>query len=331
MFQPAFIALQKMNNSGSMMRHDYNLAVICGLARSGTTYVGKILSRARGVHLIHEPLNKDFGVKGVPRWYSYADDADRKNSDDTKKLICDIIHFKAAWSHSSPPEYPLLTRLSKRSYGGRSGLVWSGLRVKKFLGFPFDTVCIKDPFATFAADHLIKSYEAKVICMIRHPCALYLSQKMRGQAAHIEDLFAQPELVDSYAKDIPSRTWKSAMRLAPAGVALLWKIMARTLSSQAKELENLSIVRHEDLCVDPVKAIEGICAHLGISYGPRIDKYINETSRGNRVFAKGGKLHSFKRNSLALMDAWRGEITPQEEEMIQEVVGDDVHLFYERW
>jgi hypothetical protein len=225
----------------------------------------------------------------------------------------------------------MLTRLSKRVYGGRSGLVWSALRLKKSLGFSLHTVCFKDPFATFAADHLIKSHRAKVICMTRHPCALYLSQKRRGQASHIEDLLAQPDLVERYASDIPSQTWKSAMRRDPAGVALLWKIMARTLTSQAKDLENLSIVRHEDLCVDPAEVIERICAHFGMAFGSRLKQYVNETTRADRVYAKQGKLHSFRRNSLALKDAWRSEISSQEEEMIQEVVGNDVHLIYERW
>lgn len=314
-----------------MKSHNHNLVVICGLARSGTTYVGRALSRARGVHLVNEPLNKDFGVKGVPRWYPYAAGAGRENDTDTKKLIRDIIDLRAGWTHSSPPEYPLLTRLSKRVYGGRSGLVWSALRLTKFFGFPSRTLCLKDPFATFAVGHMIESYGAKAVCLTRHPCALYLSQKRRGQAAHIEDLFAQRKLRSRYAGDIPDGTWESAVRHGPAGVALLWKIMARAITSQAGVLFNLSIVRHEDLCVDPVKTIKGICDHFGIACGRRVEKFVIETSRGNRVYAKDGKLHSFKRDSLALKDAWRGEINPQEETMIREVVGEDIHLLYERW
>ena len=314
-----------------MMNQNYNLVVICGLARSGTTYVGKSLSRAKGVHLINEPLNKDFGVKGVPGWYPYADGSDRKNSAETKKLIRDISDLRAVWTRSSPPEYPLRTRLSKRVYGGRSCLGWSALQLKKILRFPFQTVCLKDPFATFAVGYMIESCNAKAVCMTKHPCALYLSHKRRGQAGHIEDLFAQSKLRDRYAGDISAGTWKSAMHNHPAEVALLWKIMARAITSQAKELANLSIVRHEDLCVDPFKAIKGIFAHLGIAYGPRIDKYITETSQGNQVYAKAGRLHFFKRNSLALKDAWRDVVSPQEMAVIQEVVGADIHLLYEQW
>ena len=315
----------------SQASRGYNVAVVCGLARSGTTYVGKALSRAQSVHLINEPLNKDFGVTGVPRWYPCADGDDRKNSAETKKLIRDIIDLRAGWTHSSPPEYPLLTRLSKRVYGGRSGLAWSALRLKKSVRLPFQTVCLKDPFATFAIGHIIESYNAKAVCLTKHPCALYLSQKRRGQEGHIEDLFAQPKLRDRYAGDISDGIWKSAIHDGPAGVALLWKIMARAITSQAKDLANLSIVRHEDLCVDPAQAIKGICAHFGIAYGRRIEKYVTETSRGNHVFAKAGTLHFFKRNSLALKDAWRAVISPQEEAVIQDVVGDDIHLLYKQW
>jgi hypothetical protein len=307
------------------------VVVICGLARSGTTYVGKCLSKAKGVRLINEPLNKDFGVKGVPRWYPYAGGADLENGADTKTLIMNIINLRAIWTHSSPPGYPLLTRLSKRLYGGRSGLVWSALKFRNTFRFPLPTICLKDPFATFAIGHMIKSYNAKVVCLTKHPCALYLSQKRRGQAAHIEDLFAQRTLRNRYAGDISAETWESAMNHIPAGVALLWKIMARAVSCQARELKNLLIVRHEDLCFDPPRVIEAVCAHLSIPYGRRIEKYISDTSRGHQVYGKAGKLHYFKRDSLVLKDAWRGQISPQEEGAIRQVVGDDIHLLYEQW
>jgi len=313
------------------MNQNCNLVVICGLARSGTTYVGKALSRAKGVHLINEPLNKDFGVKGVTHWYSYADETDREDSNDTKKLVRDIINLKAGWTRSSPPEYPFITRLSKRMYGGYSSLVWSALRLKKYLRLSFQTVCLRDPFTTFAVGYIIKSYGAKAVCLTKHPCALYLSQKRQRQATHIEDLFAQPKLRNRYAGDISAGTWKLAKQHNSAGVALLWKIMARAITSQAKDLKDLLIVRHEDLCLNPTEVIEGICDHFGITYDIRIEKYLRKTSQGNQVFAKGGKLHSFKRNSLALKDAWRGTIDPQDETMIQEVIGDDIYLIYEHW
>jgi hypothetical protein len=314
-----------------MKSHNTNLVVICGLARSGTTYVGKALSRARGVRVINEPLNKDFGVKGVPRWYPYDDGNEWENCVDTDKLIRDLIDLRAGWTHSSPPEYPLFTRLSKRVYGGRSGLVWSAVRLKNLFGFPAQTLCLKDPFATFTVGRMIQSHNAKAVCLTKHPCALYISQKRRGQASHIEDLFAQRKLRDRYAGDISDSTWESAMSHNPAGVALLWKIMARAITSQAEGNTGLSIVRHEDLCVDPAKTIQGICAHFGIRYDRRIEKYIGDTSRGNRIYAKPGRLHSFKRDSLALKDAWRGEIDTQEEMMIREIVGQDIHLLYEKW
>jgi hypothetical protein len=320
MFQSIFMALL-----------EHNLVVICGLARSGTTYVGRALSRARGVHLIHEPLNKDFGVRGVPWWYVCAGATDQDGSTTAKKLIRDIVDLKAEWIRSSPPEYPLLTRLSKRAYGGRSGLAWAGLRLYKLLGLSMPTVCFKDPFATFAIGYMIACCDARAVCLTKHPAALYFSHKRRGRREHIEDLFSQRKLLGRYAEDISPGTWETAMRHSPAGTALLWKIMARAITSQAEGFAALSVVRHEDLCVDPVKTIKGICTHLGIPFGRRAEKYILGTSRGDRIHAKAGKLHHFKRNSLALRDAWRGAISPEEEAVIQEVVGDDIHLLYENW
>jgi hypothetical protein len=314
-----------------MTNHDHNLVVICGLARSGTTYVGKALSKARGVHFIHEPLNRDFGVRGIPRWYPYAGESGGENDADTKKLIRDVVDLRAKWTHSSPPEYPFFTRLSKRVYGGRSGLVWSALRMKKRLGFPLGTLCLKDPFATFAVGHMIETHNIKAVCLTKHPCALYSSHKRRGRIELIEDLIAQRGLRNRYAMDISDSAWESAMHQHAAGVALLWKVMARAITAWTENFDNLSIVRHEDLCTDPKKTIKGICRHSGIEYGPNIESYLARTSQGDRARAKPGTLHSFKRNSLALKDAWRGEIDPDEEKMIREMVGDDFYLIYEHW
>ena len=314
-----------------MASFNYNLAVICGLARSGTTYVGKALSKASGLHLIHEPLNKDFGVRGISRWYMCAGEDSHNDSAGAIKLIRDIMELRTGWTHSSPPGYPMLTRMSKRVYGGQSGLAWSALRIKKSLGLPLQTVCFKDPFATFAVGHMIETGRAKAVCLTKHPGALYISQKRRRQPSHIEDLYAQRKLLEHYSPDLQDSTWEEAMSQAPAGVALLWKIMARAIISQAKDLAQLIIVRHEDLCEDPTKVIQGICAHLGIPYSPRIEKYVRKTSQGNRIYASEGRLHSFKRNSLALKDAWRSVISPQEESMIREVVGEDLLLLYEKW
>jgi hypothetical protein len=314
-----------------MKNHGHDLVLICGLARSGTTYVGKAISKARGVYLIHEPLNRDFGVKGIHQWYPYAGESDGENDAEIKKLIRDIVDLRAKWKHSSPPEYPLSTRLSKRVYGGRSGLVWSVLRLKKQMGFPLGILCLKDPFATFAVGHMIEAHHIKAVCLTKHPCALYSSHKRRGRIELIEDLIAQRGLHNKYATDISDSLWQSAMHQHAAGVALLWKVMARAVTAWTEESDNLSIVRHEDLCTDPKKTIKGICRHFGIGYGPPIEKYLTRTSQGNRVRAKPGTLHSFERNSLALKDAWRGEIDPDEERMIRELVGDDFYSIYEQW
>jgi hypothetical protein len=293
--------------------------------------MGKIISKAKNCHLVHEPLNKDFGVKGLSCWYPHLEENDLENDLGVIKTIQDIVSFKAKWTHTAPSDYPVITRLSKVIYGGRSGLNWSLLKLKHRLGYSFQTVCLKDPFSTFAVDHLARVHNARVICMIRHPCALYLSYIKQNIRVNMDDLRKENEFCSRYAEDIPSGVWRSAEQNKAAEVALLWKIMARTITSQDKRLKNLLLIRHEDLCVDPIKMVNNAYHFLGLSFSQKAERFIHKTCKNHRIRPKKDKFHSFKRNSLGLKDAWRDAIDPEDEKSIQNIVGNDIFLVYENW
>ena len=46
-------------------------SVISGLHRSGTTYVGRVLSLAKAITNIHEPFNHVWGLEYAPSTYTY--------------------------------------------------------------------------------------------------------------------------------------------------------------------------------------------------------------------------------------------------------------------
>lgn len=48
-----------------------NWILVTGTVRSGTTFVGKVLSLPLEVDYIHEPFNPLCGMPGIDRWHCY--------------------------------------------------------------------------------------------------------------------------------------------------------------------------------------------------------------------------------------------------------------------
>ncbi|WP_075261386.1 sulfotransferase [Geobacillus thermocatenulatus] len=57
-----------------MIKYKNNPILVTGAHRSGTTFVGKMLSLHPSIGYIQEPFNKDFGVKGIENWFLYTVD-----------------------------------------------------------------------------------------------------------------------------------------------------------------------------------------------------------------------------------------------------------------
>ncbi len=301
--------------------------IVCGLHRSGTTYVGKLLQQA-GVVVVHEPLNERFGMRDVPIAYPYVDDADNEYA----SLLDDAVNFRRAWNKDVT--YIKAQGLRRKMYqilGGRSGVRWDMLRLKSLLHFMPSQVCLKDPFMSLATPYLVKQHQLKVVCMVRHPAAIHYSTAKQGWWFDIQNLRKQSKLVSRFAMDVTDEQWKMAEKHAAASIGILWKVMVRINQELEKEDDELKIIKHEDLCLFPMETVKQICVHLGVPVTLELESFVAIHSQGDKAEAEGGKTHDFKRDSKALVDDWRDKILPEDEAILMGIVGDDVRVFYGCW
>lgn len=308
-------------------RTSASLAVVSGLHRSGTTFVGEILKQA-GTCVVHEPLNERFGMSGVPTAYPYAE----KSSDAYVPLLDDAVHFARPWNKDVT--HIRAKGWKRRLYsltGGRSGLRWARLRFLHSIGLPTSKVCLKDPFMTLAMPYLVQVLGLKVVCLVRHPAAIHYSTEKQGWRFDIDNLRRQHELIERYGRDIPEAHWNLALEHASASIAMLWKMMMRINSTQFPGDERLRMVTHETLCVKPVETARQICSHFDVPFTPALEQFVIEHSGGDRVEAKDGKTHDFRRNSQAIPDAWRGRLNANDEAIMREIVGEEVARCYGQW
>ncbi len=304
-----------------------NTGVICGLHRSGTTYIGRILSLSHSTSVIYEPFNDVWGLEYAPPRYTYwrAEDA----SSYAEEILQKALLFQGSFSK------PVSTKSGWRKtgyklFGGERHLQWNRLKLLQFLRMTPDHVIWKDPFCTFMIDYLSIIYNMKIVCMIRHPCAHYHSVSKQNWSFDISNLTRQKKLLNDYGFGISEHLWEKAKGDNLTSTALLWKIMSRLVTSISKKDNNLLLVRHEDLCMKPEAEIDHICKWLGVCFTSRMRSYVDTTSHGLYAESLNGKEHDFVRNSKALVDVWKSKVPKEKQNIILDIIGEDIKPFYTR-
>lgn len=289
--------------------------------------MGEIL-KAAGVRVVHEPLNRRFGMQGVSIAYPYAE----FQGESHVRLVDDAVTMSRPWNRSSRDiQARGLRKIAFKLTGGRSGLRWSALRMRKWLGMPHASVCMKDPFMSLATPWLVGHHGLKAICLVRHPAGIHYSTGKQSWRFSVNNLRQQSELIERYGSDITDTQWDMAEEYAAASIAVLWKLMWRVNHAFARRDDRLKLVTHESLCLQPLQTVQSICEHFDIAFTPALDGFVREHSMGGRVEAEDGRTHDFKRDSRAIPDVWRGKISKDDEAMIQAIAGRDVESIYGSW
>lgn len=309
-----------------MSRAAPRLLVICGVARSGTSYVREIVRRSCRCPLVEEPLNVHRGMAGVPVAYPYVG----PGGGEYAALVDGIATLTRPWGGRGRRKAGWRAAVGQaRGTGAR--LHWEALRLAGRLGAGPPCLLWKDPFATLATAYLRRRHDARIVCMIRHPGAVTASMRRLGWPFRIDFLRRQPELLAAYGYGIMPRHWEMARSNVAAGIAILWKLMVRINCEASGGDPGLLLIRHEDLCRNPAAAATRILAQFDSDFTPAGRRFVARHSTGGGVGARDGRPHDFLRDSESLTEAWRGEFDPADEAVMRDIIGGDLLHAYERW
>eukprot|EP00752_Nemacystus_decipiens_P016866 g15098.t1 len=268
--------------------------LVTGTHRSGTTWMGKMLSANRSVAYIHEPFNVDEARFGLPiqHWFSYLPD------------VADPAAFDAAYR-----------RLLKFQGPGMAGGGAAG-KAKAFikrLGF---SMLIKDPLALMSADQLARDYGLQVVCMIRHPLAFCSSIKKWGWAFPFADFLAQPKLMaDHFAeyRDDITRFANDEQPIVDQGI-LLWNLLHSVIKTYQDQHNEWLFIRHEDATQQPDEVFRDTYQRLGLAYTPAAQAAVAASSQSDRGETKD---HQFKaRDKDAVLKTWQDRLDADEIDQI---------------
>jgi len=298
------------------------VVIVTGMHRSGTTFIGKVLEVSDYYYYIHEPLNFQYGVEGVPCWYPFLDVEGQVNRE-LRVLLDSLYNMKLKFK--VPPSKGL-NKFFRYFVRSRGHLDY--LKYKAFSLFRKKEVLVKDPFLALSAAYLAHNYpDVKVIYIVRHPVAIYNSISRMKWKFDFNNILQQSYLVENYARDLISFMRKKDLPLWEE-VALLWKVIYRVVYHHARILgtEKALVIKHEDFSLSPFETINTIFSFLGYERNSKVDSFIKENMFATSAKIDEKRLHNFKRNAREMAYAWRKRWKPEYDKILQ-LVGDEIKAF----
>lgn len=292
-----------------------NPIVISGSPRSGSTWLGKVLSNHPETIYIHEPFN--IGIKREQSPFKYWIEG---VFDEQSKL-----HQKAVKNYLKE-FYALTPSFLKKTFKPVKGI--KTLRDFRWLVNDRNkkTTILKDPIAFFALEWIFKNITPKIIVSIRHPAGVISSLLAKKWGYDFNDMLAQPELMDKYLKPFKKQITEFAKTPPPLidqGI-LLWNCVYHTaFIYQEKYAEDWLFVKNEDLSLDSMEAFEKVLKYGDLSFDGLVKDYIEETTK-----PKDNVETEFVRDSAKNIKSWRSRLSKEEISYIKSETKDVWELFY---
>lgn len=156
--------------------------LVTGIHRSGTTWVGRMISESNSVQYIHEPFNIHYKGKESPieHWFEYYS---LSTSAQTEQEVLNYLQSMYR---------PSLKSIFKNLIKGDVNKLFTSDDPK---GNLFGRPLLKDPIAIMSAPWLYNKVDCDVIVCIRHPAAFVASIKEKDWDFDFNQLLEQEKLM----------------------------------------------------------------------------------------------------------------------------------------
>ncbi|MCB2221952.1 MAG: sulfotransferase [Bacteroidetes bacterium] len=286
------------------------LIFVTGAHRSGTTWVGRMMSIPKYVRYIHEPFNIDEPrIHPLKFWFEYVSlDDPKEKQQEVYKYLNDLIEFNAK---GLKKEFLMIR-------GPRDVLRFFKSAYERINKRPL----IKDPLAIMSTEWIAKKFRADVVIMVRHPAAFVASIKVKKWRHTFSHFLEQDKLMKElkpFEKQIKAYS-DSPPNLVDQGI-LLWNLIYYQVSQLQSKYPRWIYVRHEDLSLNPVDEYRKLYKKVHL----RFDSHTRKKILDSTTAKKAGRL---KRDSRKNITTWKKRLTEEEIERIKNGTRDIWQKYY---
>lgn len=285
--------------------------------------MGRLLCLSGEAHGIHEPFNPRFPRSWLapppPTWFHHASPDDSELQDQ----VADIVALRPPWRamaarSASPRHVAAVARdVVSARFARRRGA----------------RALLKDPIAFFSAEWLAARFDALPVVLVRHPAAFASSLLRLRWSFDFANLTRQPSLLEGplapFAAEIEAAARRGDLDLIDQAI-LLWRATAATALQLRYTHPDWTVVRYEDLAVNPVPALRGLYRDLDLRWSQRVAagvvRYSGEQNRSEVARRdKGG----VRRSSGEAMWTWRQRLTGDEIARVRDGTADVAAELYD--
>jgi hypothetical protein len=295
--------------------------LVTGSHRSGTTWVGRMLTLAPGLAYVHEPFNvgrwPGWMRSRLPHWYLYVCE---ENEGAYAPLLQDVLRFRYPIRNIVGARHP---RQVGRMLAEWPRSVWYRSRGMRPV--------LKDPIALLSAEWLARRFGAEVVVMIRHPAAFAGSLKRLGWGFDFKNWADQPlflrDLAGPYERQI--RDYASHERDLIDQSVLMWNVIHHVVRGYRERHPEWIFLRHEDLAEEPVAGFRRLYGRLGLPWDQGVEDAIARSSTGRWRGEVPRVLHrTVHRDSRSARWTWLRRLSREERERIRAGTADVAGDFY---
>ncbi len=272
--------------------------VVTGLPRSGTSWVGTMLTLSRETVYVNEPMNPSHPPGRCPGVLSH---------DITHRFEyvpgTDPAAWRAAFQETAALRYHLIAEL-RRNHAPYDLARAAKYQAAFLLGrFTRRRALLDDPYAVLSSTWLADEIGATVIVLVRDPVSLVGSWAALGWRADLHDLLSQPALMSEVLAD--REEW--LRQAADSGddvrsLATLWNDVYLAVSRLPHP--DVHLVRYEDLANDPVPQFRHLYELSGLTWSPRVEQRVRTATSGESA---GGGAFSWHLRSGASRTAYSAQ------------------------
>lgn len=268
--------------------------LVTGVPRSGTTWLARLLSMARGAALTgREPMNprgRQYALGGtLEGWTNLRHVTDRQR------------------------------RLLRRAYRGLSPWVYSRYGHRQWAApLPWTRLVVKDPFALLSLPTIREVTGAQPVVVYRHPGAVLVSYRRMGWKPDLGEL--RP-LVRSYLSAVGGSEYVAELP-APGEVdeaeafGRCWSALYGIACDSLAEVPETIVVAHEELAHGGQVAVQRLFESSNLSWSSSATSELaHEESAGEQT--AGSSLHEFNRSPAAAASSWRSRLTAEETRAVE--------------